>query len=180
MNPRLRIGLSALVTLNVVFVMVALWFSVGLDALPDEIDDGHGHLLGFNRPFTWGHMILAFAHGSLRFDKLAAIDVVFLLMHVIGLLVIWLPDSLSILRRAFMILQVMFIPFALAGVLLWIGFIGVCLTGNMDMEGFEVTPLNSIGASVVWVAIWLTVWRHERPAPLITDIPLKLIPTTTP
>ena len=88
MSPRLRIGLSALVTLNVVFVMAALWFNIGLDALPDAMDDGHGHLLGFNRPFTWGHMLLAFTRGSLEFSKLTILDGVFLSMHAVGLLVI--------------------------------------------------------------------------------------------
>ena len=179
MTRRIRIWLSALVVVNVVFVMVALWFSTGLGALPDSTDDGEGHLLGFNRPFTWGHMLLAFAHGSLEFDKLTILDGVFLLMHVVGLAVLWLPESFGVFRRAFMILQVMFVPFALAGVLLWGWFIATCVTGSLDMEGFEVTPLNSIGASVLWVAIWVVVWRRDHSMHLTTDIPLKLIPTQT-
>lgn len=180
MSQRLRVGLSALVTLNVVFVMAALWFNTGLDALPDAMDDGHGHLLGFNRPFTWGHMLLAFTRGSLEFSKLTILDGVFLSMHAVGLLVIWLQDSARVWRRAFMILQVIFVPFALAGILLWIGFVAICVSGGLDMEGFEITPLNSIGASVLWVAIWIVVWRRDRSIHLTTDIPLKLIPTPTP
>lgn len=179
MTARTRIWLAALVVLNVLFVMVTLWFTSGLNALPDATDDGHGNLLGFNRPFTWGHMGLAFAHGSLLFDKLTLIDGVLLFVHVVGLPVLWLPDSFSVFRRAFIILQVMFVPFALAGALLWIGFIATCVTGHLDMEGFEITPLNSIGASVLWVAIWCTVWRLDRGAQSISDVPHKLISTPT-
>lgn len=180
MTPRTRIWLLAFVVLNVIFVMVALWFTSGLAALPDETDDGYGNLLGFNRPFTWGHMLLAFTHGSLKFDRLTVIDGVLLFMHVTGLFVLGLPDLSGVWRRAFMILQVMFVPFALAGALLWTWFIATSVTGGLDMEGFEVTPLNSIGASVVWVAIWGTVWRLDRPLHSATDRSLKLISTPIP
>lgn len=175
MSARLRAGFSMLMVLDVAFVMAALWFSSGLDTLPDRTDDGHGHLLGFNRPFTWGHTLLAFAQGSFQFDKLTVFEAIFLLMHLAGLIIIWLPDSLGVLRRAFLMLQLIFVPFALIGALLWISFVSTCVMGNMDVEGFEITPLNSIGASVLWVAIWLFVWRRDGSVQIESSVPLNLI-----